>query len=330
MRAAETAQNRTTGVTVKNFGGLKNSRSEWPTWIIMASIYGGWLLVTWFYDVLPWWIAIPAGGWLIAWHGSFQHEAVHGHPTRIERLNAALASPPLALWLPYPIYRESHLAHHRTENLTNPVTDPESFYVSGTRWRRFGPAHRALLCVNNTVAGRLVAGPWITVASFLRREGRALLSGDMRHAGIWCRHLPACGLVLFWVSGVCGIPAMDYVLGFVWPGVALTLLRSFTEHRPAPNQDRRTAIVEAGPLLSLLYLNNNLHVVHHRQPDLPWHALPAAYRAECKALAALNGGFLYPGGYAEILRCYAFRPKDRPVFPPRPPRRSRNQPVFFP
>lgn len=281
----------------------------------MAAIYGGWLLVTWFYDVLPWWIAMPAGGWLIAWHGSFQHEAVHGHPTRSDRLNAALASPPLALWLPYPIYRTSHRAHHRTETLTDPTTDPESFYVPAARWRQFGPIRRALLTANNTVAGRMLAGPWITVSSFLWRETRALLSGDMRHAAIWLWHLLACGLVLFWVKEICGIAVSTYVLGFVWPGLALTLLRSFTEHRPAPDQDRRTAIVEAGPLLSLLYLNNNLHVVHHRQPNLPWHALPAAYRAERDALAAVNGGFRYAGGYAEVVRRHAFRPKDRPVHP---------------
>lgn len=295
--------------------GRADARSEAPTWIVMTAIYGGWLLATWFHETLPWWIAVPVGGWLIAWHGSFQHEAVHGHPTRSERLNSALAGLPLGLWLPYPIYRDSHRAHHRTDTLTDPVSDPESFYLGEARWRRIGPLRRAVLIANNTVAGRLLIGPWIVAGSFLWREIRSLFSGDRRHARIWLFHLLSCGLVLFWVTAVCGISVPEYVLGFVWPGVSLTLLRSFTEHRPASDQGRRTAIVEAGPLLSLLYLNNNLHVVHHEQPALPWHALPALYRAERDALLSRNGGFLFSGGYAGILRRYAFRPKDRPVHP---------------
>lgn len=312
MRAVAPANIITTQIPAPDRAG---ARGEAPTWIVMAAIYGGWLLATWFHDALPWWIAIPAGGWLIAWHGSFQHEAVHGHPTRNERVNTALASPPLGLWLPYPLYRDTHRAHHRTDTLADPVADPESFYLPKVRWRRIGPVGRAVLIANNTVAGRLLLGPWIVAGSFLWRELRRLLSGDRRHARIWLFHFLSCGLVLFWVSGICGISIPDYVLNFVWPGVSLTLLRSFTEHRPAPDQHRRTAIVEAGPLLSLLYLNNNLHVVHHEHPALPWHALPALYRADRDALLGRNGGFLFSNGYAGILRRYAFRPKDLPVHP---------------
>lgn len=291
------------------------SIGEAPTWIVMTMVYGGWLLATWFYDVLPWWMVVPAGGWLIAWHGSFQHEAVHGHPTGNECLNTTLAFPPLGLWLPYPLYRDSHRAHHRTEALTDPLSDPESFYVPGARWWRFGALRRAMLTLNNTVAGRLLAGPWIVAARFLGQELRRLLSGDRRHARIWLVHILSCGLVLLWVSAICGIPVPEYVLGFVWPGVSLTLLRSFAEHRPAPDQGRRTAIVEAGPVLSLLYLNNNLHGAHHERPGLPWYALPSFYRAERQAILYRNGGFRFSGGYSEVLRRYAFRPKDRPVHP---------------
>jgi fatty acid desaturase len=42
------------------------------------------------------------------------------------------------------------------------------------------------------------------------------------------------------------------------------------------------------PLAALL-LNFNLNGVHHRQPALPWDALPAAFRAH---------GACYHGGYA--------------------------------
>jgi fatty acid desaturase len=105
-----------------------------------------------------------------------------------------------------------------------------------------------------------------------------------------------------------------YVALFVLPGVSLTLVRSFAEHKAANTPLERTAIVEAGAPFALLFLNNNLHYAHHKRPDLPWHALPAYYRAHRGELLHENGGLLYRG-YREILGRYLLRPVDRPVHP---------------
>ena len=83
-------------------------RHEAPTWAVAVAVYAGWGLTTWNYDGLPWWLVLPLGAWFVCWHGSLQHEALHGHPTRRPWLNALIAYPPLWLWLPYPLYRESH------------------------------------------------------------------------------------------------------------------------------------------------------------------------------------------------------------------------------
>ncbi len=114
---------------------------------------------------------------------------------------------------------------------------------------------------------------------------------------------------------VCGIPLWAYLALFVLPGTSLTLVRSFAEHKAARTPFERSAVVEAGPLLSLLFLHNNLHYAHHKRPDLPWHALPAYYRAHRRELLAENGGLLYAGGYAEICRRFLLRPIDRPAHP---------------
>ena len=121
-------------------------------------------------------------------------------------------------------------------------------------------------------------------------------------------------MVVVWVSGVCAIPLTAYVALFVLPGVSLTLVRSFAEHKAANTPLERTAIVEAGAPFALLFLNNNLHYAHHKRPDLPWHALPAYYRAHRGELLHENGGLLYRG-YREILGRYLLRPVDRPVHP---------------
>jgi len=40
----------------------------------------------------------------------------------------------------------------------------------------------------------------------------------------------------------------------------------------------RTAIVDAGRIVGLLYLYNNLHALHHAEPGTVWHQRPARYR----------------------------------------------------
>ncbi len=107
--------------------GRQWRRAESATWAVAAAVYGGWLALTWFTHALPWWLVLPLGGVLVAWHGSLLHETVHGHPTRARWVNELLAFPSLWLWLPDGIYRESHLAHNACARLTCPVEDPESF-----------------------------------------------------------------------------------------------------------------------------------------------------------------------------------------------------------
>ena len=285
------------------------------SWSLMLSIYAGWSLATWFHQAIPVWALLPLGAVLIAWHGSFQHEAVHDHFSSRRWLNDLIAYPPLALWLPYPIYRRTHRAHHNLNILTDPRRDPESFYVDRTRWQRLPSLGRCLLTWHNTLPGRVVLGPFLVIGQFLFSEIRAVLCGDRRHLRAWLLHLPATALVLAWLVLVAGMPLWLYVSCFVLPGLGLTLVRSFAEHKAAHTPLERTAIVEAGPFFSLLFLNNNLHFAHHKRPDLPWPALPGYYRRHRERLLEENGGLCYRGGYREIAMRFLARPVDRPAHP---------------
>ena len=114
-------------------------RPDWldragPSWLVALAVYAGWGLITWFYQALPWWLLLPAGGVLLAWHGSLQHEAVHEQLSPRRWINDAIAWPPLSLWLPFAIYRTTHRSHHDFEILTEPWRDPESFYVDQATW----------------------------------------------------------------------------------------------------------------------------------------------------------------------------------------------------
>ena len=288
------------------------SAVEWPTLGLATMIYGGWLAATYWHAVLPWPLRIACGGWLVAWQSSLQHEAIHCHPTPWRRVNTAIAVWPLALWLPYALYRESHLAHHATERLTAPDDDPETHY----RALPAGPFARldhALSVAASSLLGRLLLGPILLVARFLGKELCAIgrTPGRVR---VWGIHAALVAAVLLWITRTCHMALCDYVLAFVYPGAALTLLRSFAEHRAHPQARCRVAVVERAPLLGLLFLHNNLHALHHARPGLAWYRLPQTYRQVRSSLLEANGGLVY-AGYREVVARFLLRAQDHVLHP---------------
>lgn len=286
-----------------------------PTWGLYALCYGGWGLVTWSYHALPWWLVAPLGGYLVCLHGSLQHEAVHGRPTGNRVLEALLVFPSLWLWLPFTHYRETHIRHHRNAYLTNPLEDPESNYVTAEQWARMGPLERAVRRSLRTLAGRLILVPPLAVWQVVATDLPLALKGDRRVLGHWLPQIPSVALVLWWVMGVCGIPFWEYVLLFAYPGLSLTVLRSFAEHRPAEAAEERSAIVEAGLLMRLLFVGNNYHAIHHEDPRIPWYDWGAIWDRDRARVLAANGGYVFAGGYLEIARRYLFSVRDGPVHP---------------
>ncbi|HLJ19978.1 MAG TPA: fatty acid desaturase, partial [Stellaceae bacterium] len=195
-------------------------RAGAPTWIVAALAYGGWIALTLGYHALPWWALLPAAGYVMALYGSLQHETIHGHPTRRRLVNEALGWAPLWLWLPYPIYRDEHRAHHDDAILTDPFADPESKYAAPEDWPRFGALRRLALGFNTTLVGRLTLGPLLVVSDFLRRELRAVIAGAPGRRRIWALHALALVPVLAWLW-LCAIPLWAYALLFVYPGLSL-------------------------------------------------------------------------------------------------------------
>lgn len=282
-------------------------RHEAPTWGVAIALHGGFLLLTWYFHAIPLPLALALGVWLVAWQGSLRHEVVHGHPTRHAGVNGLVAGPPYDLWLPLGRYHDWHHAHHLSPALADPRVDPESFYLSLRDWSRRGPWGQAFLRLQQTLAGRLLLGPPTMVVAFWRAEAVAILARDRRRMGVWARHLMLAAAVLAWLVLVAEIPLWLYLVGIVWPALGVGLLRSFDEHRPG----HRSGMLRAEGPLALLFLNNNLHALHHARPEVPWYELPALARQD----VPLPAGTFETRGYRQIARRHLFRIKDSPVHP---------------
>jgi fatty acid desaturase len=287
---------------------------DWPTVGLAAAIYISFFLTTYFWTALPWWLLPILGTFIVGLHGSLQHEAVHGYPTRSTVVNLLIAGWALWLWLPYGTYRRTHLQHHIDEQLTDPTKDPESNYVTPTQWAAMSPLHRAVRLSMGSMAGRFILGPIYFAVMNYRELGEAILKRDRRILTPWIWHAFALAGILGWVIGVCHMPFWVYVLCFAYPGTSVALIRSFAEHKWSPEHNHRSAIVESGWFWSFLFLYNNLHILHHLEPGLAWHRRPARYREIRDQLIATNGGYVIRG-YSELARRYLLTPKEPLLHP---------------
>jgi fatty acid desaturase len=289
-------------------------RAELPTWIVAAAIYLAWAGLVVFHASIPWPILMLGGGYVLAWHFSLQHEAIHGWRSLPLWLRTAVVWPPIGGWLPYELYRRSHTIHHRDQNLTVPGTDTESVYHREEDWSRYSKPWRAVLMFNQTLLGRLLIGPLLRLRKLFIVETGMLRRGDFSNVWIWVRFAFGLAAVLWFVKAVGHMPIWKYYLFIVYPGFSLGLLRAFIEHRWGEHPEERVASVESNWVFGLLFLWNNLHIVHHLDPALSWYEIPPEYRRGRDDYLRRNGSFVFRG-YGEIAGKWLVRPVFVPIHP---------------
>ena len=286
---------------------------EWPTVLLAVFCYGTWLaagLLLWpAHPVIA--LALLAFG--VALQSSLVHEVLHGHPTRNALVNEAFVFLPIGLVWPYRRFKTLHLRHHADERLTDPFDDPESYYKALWRHEELPAAMKALLRLNNTMAGRFVLGPWLATVGFVIDDFRQMLAGDRVIRKAWLLHAAGLAVVLAVIAWGFGMPLWLYVLVPMWLGQSLIAIRTFAEHQWSEHPGGRTIIVERSPL-AFLFLNNNLHFVHHARPTVAWYRLPKLFREDREAWLKANNGYVYPN-YLALVKAYAFRAKEPVVHP---------------
>ena len=288
-------------------------RSELPTWLLMFVIYGGWFLTLNFSATLGLFASTALLIVFTTWYLSLQHELIHGHPTRWPRVNQLFGLLPLAIWYPFGLYRDSHLAHHRNQLLTVPGEDPETYYFSAKRWQRFSRWQKRLIGLRNTFVGRLLLAPPLDIFGVLAGMVKAFRNGEASAIAMWLVHFSLLGLLFWWLERQ-DFSIWWYLIAVSYPALSITKVRSFLEHRAADDPLARSAITETSLPWRLLFLNLNYHSVHHDLPGIPWYGLRKVWLADRALYAQRNQGFVVKG-YREWWQHYRFRPVDVTVHP---------------
>ncbi len=279
---------------------------DWPTLALFAGVIAVWAGA----------LALPDGYGALAFvlvtlaltlHSSLSHELLHGHPFGVERAETALGLWQPGLFVPYLRFKRLHLAHHCDASLTDPYDDPESNYLDPQVWHRLPRWARAVLALNNTLAGRMVVGPLVGMWGFVHGDITRHRAGTPHVARDWLSHVPGCAVTLGLVAlSEIGIGAY---LGACYSALALLKIRTFLEHQAHERASGRTVIIEDRGPLAFLFLNNNLHVVHHMHPQVPWYRLWPLYRARRADFIRRNHGYVLDS-YGEVFRRYLWRSKD--------------------
>lgn len=287
---------------------------EWPTLMVAVGVYVAWGAG----------LSLLAGGWTVAafvvlalalaQHSSLTHEVIHGHPFRSAFASSLLVRLPVGLFVPFGRFRDTHLAHHMDARLTDPYDDPESNFFDPGDWEALPRWPQAIHRFNNTLAGRILIGPFLSTVALVRCDLAAIRRGDRQIARDWAEHLVLSGLLLAVLWAWLGGRGVTVYIAAAYGAYGLLKIRTYLEHRAVERAPERSVVVESRGPLSLLFLNNNFHAVHHMHPMVPWYELPRLYAQNRARYLARNGGYLYRD-YVEIFRAYLFRAKDPNAHP---------------
>lgn len=225
----------------------------------------------------PGWLCFGLNVLALHMAGTVIHDASH-HAAHTDRwLNALLGhGSALMLGFTFPVFTRVHMQHHAHVN--DPKNDPDHFVSTG------GPL-------------------WLIAARFFYHEIYFFQRRLWRNYELWEWGISRLILVaIVWTA--CQYGFLGYILNFWFSpalvvGLALGLFFDYLPHRPFQSQERWTnARVYPSPVLNLLILGQNYHLVHHLWPSVPWYHYQRVYHAMRPALEAhgspLTLGLLEP------------------------------------
>ena len=286
---------------------------EWPTLGLYFFTYFIYALTTIYAQYLPSALVIILLAVLLTLHSSLQHETIHILEPRWPILSILLAFPALGMAVPYSRFRDLHLAHHVNEQLTDPFDDPETGYYEITNWNKFPNFIKIILKFNNTLIGRIMIGPLVGMINFINSDLNFIIKGNKQVLYGWLLFVPALMIVLFWLYYFGSVKIWEYALA-AYGALSILKIRTFIEHRAHELRSARSVIVNDRGILSLLFLNNNYHVVHHSHPYIPWYNLPSVFELNKKKFLKSNDNYYYKN-YFIVFKKYLLVKKEKLIHP---------------
>jgi fatty acid desaturase len=220
---------------------------------------------------------------------SLLHECVHGtfHPiTRVNERAGVL----FAAFFPtaFAIQRVSHLGHHRRNRTDLELYDYylphqsrwlKTYWIycllTGFYWSIIPVAgFLYLICPTLFRSPAFQNGPakWWGFKEYVR---------DIAHepiAKVW----PQAAFTFALQAALWVVLGLDWVtwLACYWAFALNWSSLQYTDHAWSPRDVREGAWnLRFWPVTQAIFLNYNLHLAHHRQPDIPWNLLPRVVRA---------------------------------------------------
>ena len=258
----------------------------------------------------PLWICMLILIPFITLHSSLQHEFLHGHPFKSQWLNDLLVVVSLGVFIPYFRFKETHLKHHDNSIVSDPIEDPESWYLLEDDWHKISQLQQKMLVLNNTLFGRILFGPAISLTKFTLTE---LTQGDARIRLTWLIHTILMAGYLWVLATYVSMPIWAYLICCYF-GLSLLGVRTFLEHQAHENITARTVIIERKGFFSFLFLNNNFHAVHHAYPNVAWYRIPALFDRNRDRFLGKNKGYYFKS-YNEVFAKYFFKAKEPVIYP---------------
>lgn len=211
-----------------------------------------------FFWGFPDWLCFSANVLALHLSGTVIHDASHNSAHRHRIINSILGhGSALMLGFAFPVFTRVHLQHHAHVN--DPENDPDHFVSTG------GPL-------------------WLIAARFFYHEIFFFKRKLWRKYELLEWFLSRLFLVTVVFLGI-HFGFIGYVMNFWFVpalvvGIALGLFFDYLPHRPFKERNRwKNARVYPSPILNLLILGQNYHLVHHLWPSIPWYNYQPAYYA---------------------------------------------------
>jgi beta-carotene hydroxylase len=259
---------------------FKAPATAWPTILLALACLSllAFALLGVMFDVTP-----PLMGGALSFVAIFAaftplHDATHRAVSRTRWVNEAIGRvSSLCLLSPFAAFRAMHLEHHKHTN--DPHRDPDHYSGRGAWWAL------PLRWVTQDLHYYLrIVGAWHSRPRAERVE--VVLSvavfASLLGALTWAGYGEA--VLLAWV-----IPARLAI-------AALSFSFDYLPHVPhqtPASEDRFAATrILIAPSLSVLFLFQNYHLIHHLYPGVPFYRYRAVYHAQAQSLAAKGARWL--------------------------------------